>query len=424
MRRVAALSKGRKLAFMAGVGIRKAERAIAGTEELDVAKLDRQLDLPAGTLAGFMGSDRTELPRRLDPNRLTRQQLEQLPGISAAGAQRARKGGPYFSLEELAAVTEVPTAVLGQLVEAPRYARRDKTRNARLSLRPEPGMYVSELAPGFEEQGGGLASAGYAIHRAVAVAVGGRRVAVIAPSDFLAAPRAADEVKAELSGRVIPAVRDAEGLLRLFVPRSVDLWFKRGTPPAVAKARIELLGLQPRREAFESLQALGFYPCELTAWPDGDPFAAMLEVIDRAQDLAEVRFAEPDEIGIGDFAPDRSSPLPRASEFEAAERFWNHDLCGLTAAHAITRGSDKVIVITVDSGIATAHPDLAGELRPGWQQLDLAFATDEDAAESSPGIRPLRRHQGRQHRGRQRQRRRGRPGHRAGLPAAPDQDLR
>ena len=207
---------------------------------------------------------------------------------------------------------------------------------------------------------------------------------MIAPSDFLAAPRAADEVKAELSGRVIPAVRDAEGLLRLFVPRSVDLWFKRGTPPAVAKARIESLGLQPRREASESLQALGFYPCELTAWPDGDPFAAMLEVIDRAQDLAEVRFAEPDEIGIGDFAPDRSSPLPRASEFEAAERFWNHDLCGLTAAHAITRGSDKVIVFTVDSGIATAHPDLAGELRPGWQQLDLAFATDEDAAESSP----------------------------------------
>jgi hypothetical protein len=104
----------------------------------------------------------------------------------------------------------------------------------------------------------------------------------------------------------------------------------------------------------------------------------MLDLMERAQSYESVAFAEPDEIGVGDFPPAVSSPAPGRSEFEAAGRYWNHDLTGVGDAHtAGVTGRDRVVIIIVDSGVETEHPDLSAALPAGWQTLDLAFTTGE-----------------------------------------------
>ena len=382
MAREPTLTDAHRLAFLAGVTLRDAERALAVTVSPRAGAPNTRVGAPPAALARFVEGGRLKAFAKPNPNGVTQKQVEQLPGVSASRAERVLQGGPYFSLNEFAAVTGVSKALLAELVQAPRYERLDKMRGKRATFEPEPDIYISELPAGFEAAASGLDDAGYIIQRSLAA--GAERLAVIGPADFQTASGGSDRLKRAVAGRVIPAVRDPEGLLRLFVPRRVDLWFAEGTPNAAAVGRIAELGLVLRSEASSKLSAVGFYPCEMRDWPGGDPFAAMLDIIARAQAFHEVRFAEPDEIGIGDFSPDASSPPPAGSDFEAAGRFWNHDVCGLPAAHAITRGSGEVTIITVDSGIATGHPDLAGALQEGWQTLDLAFATGEPDAVTSP----------------------------------------
>lgn len=382
MARELKLTDAHRLAFLAGVTLQDAEQALAVAGRLRAEAPRTSVGSPPTVLTRFVEGGRLKAFVKPNPNGVTQKQVEQLPGVSASRAERVMQGGPYFTLNEYAAVTGVSKGVLAELVQVPRYERLDKMRGKRVVFEPEPNVYVSELPAGFEAAASGLDDTGYVIQRSLATAAG--RLAVIGPAEFQAASGGADRLKRAVAGRIIPAVRDPEGMLRLFVPRRVDIWFAEGTPATTVNGRITELGLALRPEASPKLSAVGFYPCEMRNWPEGDPFAAMFDVIARAQAFQEVRFAEPDEVGIGDFPPDASSPPPAGSDFEATGRFWNHDLCGLPAAHAMTRGSGEVTIITIDSGIATGHPDLAGALQEGWQALDLAFATGEPDAVTSP----------------------------------------
>lgn len=62
---------------------------------------------------------------------------------------------------------------------------------------------------------------------------------------------------------------------------------------------------------------------------------------------------------------------------------WHYPLISLPAAWAVTTGDPGVIVAVVDTGILSGHPDLAGQLVPGYD-----FVRDPAAAGDGNGIDP------------------------------------
>ena len=56
---------------------------------------------------------------------------------------------------------------------------------------------------------------------------------------------------------------------------------------------------------------------------------------------------------------------------------WTYSATNLPAAWDVTTGSEAVVVAIVDSGVETAHPDLAGAVDPGYDFVDQ----DSDAAD-------------------------------------------
>lgn len=68
---------------------------------------------------------------------------------------------------------------------------------------------------------------------------------------------------------------------------------------------------------------------------------------------------------------------------EAYPLQWHFPLINLPAAWRITTGSPEVIVAVVDSGILRNHPDLAGQLVPGYD-----FISDPERAGDGDGIDP------------------------------------
>lgn len=64
---------------------------------------------------------------------------------------------------------------------------------------------------------------------------------------------------------------------------------------------------------------------------------------------------------------------------------WHYPLISLPAAWDVTTGSPGVIVAVVDTGILSGHPDLAGQLVPGYDFIrDPALAGDGDGIDPDP----------------------------------------
>lgn len=68
---------------------------------------------------------------------------------------------------------------------------------------------------------------------------------------------------------------------------------------------------------------------------------------------------------------------------EAYPLQWHYPLINLPAAWQITNGNPEVIVAVVDTGILSGHPDLAGQLVPGYD-----FIRDPESAGDGDGIDP------------------------------------
>jgi serine protease len=63
---------------------------------------------------------------------------------------------------------------------------------------------------------------------------------------------------------------------------------------------------------------------------------------------------------------------------------WNLDLINLPSAWDLNRGDADVIVAVIDTGVLSAHPDLAGKLVPGYD-----FVSDDlNSGDGEPGIDP------------------------------------
>lgn len=64
---------------------------------------------------------------------------------------------------------------------------------------------------------------------------------------------------------------------------------------------------------------------------------------------------------------------------------WHYPLINLPAAWDITTGSNSVIVAVIDTGVLTGHPDLAGQLVPGYDFItDPARANDGNGPDNDP----------------------------------------
>ena len=64
---------------------------------------------------------------------------------------------------------------------------------------------------------------------------------------------------------------------------------------------------------------------------------------------------------------------------------WNYPLIDLPAAWDVTAGSPDVVVAVVDTGVLVSHPDMQGQLVPGFDFVsDAAYSLDGDGIDDNP----------------------------------------
>ncbi len=312
---------------------------------------------------------------RLNPNRVQETQLQQFHQLEQTKITALLQGRPYYTLEELRHVTALPGILLQQLFRLPALQFTDKVRATTIPLMPVAGRYIlpeqSDL-----ESAGQIGNAGYT---AIAEATPLFPFRIVGPADFEAEAQP-HLLKRLYGGHVYPVLRDALGFERYFVPGAFDLWFIPSATPSQCQALIEQLGLHLVQTAAD----VGYYRVQIAAMPaDRDLLRATLAAIEEAQRSDAVLLAEPDQVGLADFPPDRSTPV-QDSDFEADARLWNYAAIDLDAAHTLTRGSSSVVIFVIDSGCRMDHGELTPAFRPDWPQLDLNYELDVPEGVLSP----------------------------------------
>lgn len=338
--------------------------AVARRSGLDPETV-RRLIASTGDLEGY----------RLNPNRLTRSQVDRIPGLARGRARSVLAGRPYYSMYEFESATGLDAEVLSQLVRFEPLEIVDATTGRVLRLEPVPGQYLVPPRDQFEDND---PAAGLGFTEGVAAPRAPMRLLV--KGEFEAA-RPPHELKAAFEGLVHPVLRDDKGFLRYLVPGSLDLWLRPGLTSPRAAEILEALGLQVKA----SRPSVGFYQAELLQWPDDlDLTRAVLSKVAEASRHPDVVLAEPDQVGLEDLGPDYVVPAGDFEDVGGGPRGWNLDAIGVHAAHAMTLGRPEVTIFLIDSGLRLNHPDLKDVLRPDWGRLDLNFALGVAESETSP----------------------------------------
>jgi subtilisin family serine protease len=108
----------------------------------------------------------------------------------------------------------------------------------------------------------------------------------------------------------------------------------------------------------------------------GDP-EGVARAVDRLRALGVVESAGPELLARSYRAPVAARPDPPTRR-EAEVPF---AMVGAAAAHEIERGSDRIRVGVVDTGVALDHPELAGRLVAGYDFVDLGLGRLADGPE-------------------------------------------
>ncbi len=166
--------------------------------------------------------------------------------------------------------------------------------------------------------------------------------------------------------RDTPATRSMQSVAQLAAAHGM-------TTRAGARARAMLLGV--RRQGGHFAQAANAQPVLLT---DNATLLGKWETmraIKRLRREADVEYAEPNYIRHSTLVPlDQLYPLQ-----------WHYPMINLPQAWDITTGSSNVTVAVIDTGVLSAHPDLQGQLVPGFDFIsDTLNANDGDGIDSDP----------------------------------------
>ena len=349
-------------------------RDFEGSEAIDPHAIADRTNLSSETVATLLRDPAARAAFRLDPNEATAAQFERLSSLEGAAAGPFETVRPFFTLSELEAAAEVPATDLAELFREPSFELAGTAMSDQaLTPLPELGLVVlGEPAPDVER----LKALGFAVET-----LQGEPSRLILRPGPNVGPAARNVAKALVGGRIVPALRDEDGLARWFLPGHADVWFAPGTTRVGAEAALTAAGLRIRSWDSDG----GLAVARLGGQPPGrDAFGAVTGALRTLRADPSVDLAEPHQFeGAG------RSELQRAdADFLSGpegEIDWWHAIVGLDAAQATTRGDPSVTIFVIDSGIDLKHPDLIDALRSDWAEHDLDF--DPDAESRSPAAR-------------------------------------
>ncbi|NNJ95209.1 MAG: S8 family serine peptidase, partial [Halobacteria archaeon] len=140
-----------------------------------------------------------------------------------------------------------------------------------------------------------------------------------------------------------------------------------------ARDRAMLMGV--KRRGGQLAQAAAAQPVLLTGNPALRRKWETMSAIKRLRREADVEYAEPNYI--------RQSTLVPLDQYYPLQ--WHYPLINLPQAWDITTGSSNVTVAVIDTGVLSAHPDLQGQLVPGFDFISDPFnANDGDGIDADP----------------------------------------
>lgn len=366
------LTLNQKRRFLLGFSDPEIHELLSTGSENDFEKISHYAGLNADQIERMVSDPQTIKEHHLDPNRLRREQLEQVPSLVPEQIDMIMHGKPYYSLDELVSATKLTRQTVHELFEVKPYSFEDSITGRAVTLEPVFGRYI---IPPSEFEADPALAVGFTDVYASSARTGLR---VVEAADF-EGEQHPHLLKREFKGRVYPVMRDVEGFERYLVPAAVDVWFKR----EVAEAKRETILKELHLQVTESAPEVGYYRTRLTLIPeDDDVIHAVLNTIGDVIQRPEVLFAEPDQLGFEDFGPDLRDE--QVDEFEALEQYWNETIIELAGAHAITRGSPDVTIFIIDSGCRIDHEELELGLRSDWKNLDLSFDLGEVPEVKSP----------------------------------------
>ncbi|MEQ6342998.1 MAG: S8 family serine peptidase [Gammaproteobacteria bacterium] len=149
---------------------------------------------------------------------------------------------------------------------------------------------------------------------------------------------------------------------------------------AGAAGRPILLGLGDVQQRSQMRRALGISTSDvpLNQAPASEQVQLKRETIQAIKALrrrADVAYAEPNYIRTATAIPND----------ESYSRQWHYPLINLPQAWDITTGNSNVIVAVIDTGVLLGHPDLQGQLVPGYDFIkNPTSALDGDGIDSDP----------------------------------------
>ena len=314
---------------------------------------------------------------RLDPNGATPSQIVRLPDLEAESAGRIEDARPFFALTELEAASGVPLTTLREIFHDPLFDLPG-TLLADQSLVSDPLAGLAIVGDPLPDPAR-LEALGFTVERRA-----GTPPRLILRMDTPPSAAAINTAKGLAGGRLMPAMRDHDGISRLYLPGYADVWFTPGTSRATAETALAAAGLV------------------LTRWVEGGPLAearlldapplrdahgALVSALRAIGGHESVVLAEPKQI---QRAPEPAFEDRGAGDFLSVgtgDIHWPDAAIRLDEAHAISRGSSDVTVFVIDSGAALDHPDIAPALRADWRDHDLAFGhVPDDRSPAAQGI--------------------------------------
>lgn len=314
---------------------------------------------------------------RLDPNSATIAQIARLPDLETENAGQIEDARPFFALSELEAASGIPRATLQEVFRDPAFDLPG-TLFAGQQLVPDPAaglVIVGDPLPDTAR----LEALGFEVeHRA------GTPPRLILRMDTLPSAAAINTAKTLAGGRLMPAMKDRDGISRLYLAGYADVWFTPGTSRSAAEAALAAAGLVLTRWVPDGALAEARL---LDTPPRRDVYRALTAALQSLSNHGDVDLAEPKQI--------QGAPEPAFEDgstgdflsFGTGDIHWPNAAIRMDEAHAISQGSSDVTVFVIDSGAALDHPDIAPALRADWRDHDLAFGhTPGDRSPAAQGI--------------------------------------